>query len=269
MAAILAHMQLVRDIVKENPKLFSKSDLRYLLQGATYPDVYYITGLRSITKKPNFSKFVHETMDEDYSFAKLVLEKAKNKPEKLFAIGFISHFILDKHIHDYINSTELGNNVKHLVSEYYLDTKFKNQKIPTPRYPLKLIRTCVKKYYPKDYDTFKKRIKLSINSLIFYDLVNRFIIKKIVNARYRKEKYKTKLSILNVPFKIARLSKYQKLGYDYKALLNPDISIKKKHTEKMYKIYLKAKEEFIDFVIDYELHISDYTSKQKKIVDFK
>ena len=50
MAAILAHMQLVRDIVKENPKLFSKSDLRYLLQGATYPDVYYITGLRSITK---------------------------------------------------------------------------------------------------------------------------------------------------------------------------------------------------------------------------
>lgn len=37
----------------------------------------------------------------------------------------------------------------------------------------------------------------------------------------------------------------------------------------MYKIYLKAKEEFIDFVIDYELHISDYTSKQKKIVDFK
>lgn len=268
MAAILAHMQLIRDTVKENPKLFSKSDLRYLLQGATYPDVYYITGLRSLTKKPNFSKFVHEIMDNDYGFAKVMLEKAKNRPEKLFAFGFISHFILDKHIHDYINSTELGYNVKHLVSEYYLDTKFKNQKIPAPKFPVKLIKSCLKECYPKDYDKFDRRIKLSINSIMFYNFANRFIIKKIVNARYRKEKYKTRLSIINVPFKIARLSKYKKLGYDYRALLNPDISIKKAHTEKMYKLYLKAKEEFIDFVVDYELNISDYTSKQKKLKDF-
>lgn len=268
MAAILAHMQFVRDAVKENPKLFSKSDLKYLLQGATYPDIYYITGLRSITKKPNFSKFVHETMDEDYSFAKLLLERAKNQQEKLFALGFISHFVLDKHIHNYINSTELAHSVKHLVSEYYLDTKFKNQKIPIPRYPLKLIKTCFKEYYPMDYEKFKKRTKLSINSIIFYDFANRFLIKKIVNARYRKGKYKTRLSLLNVPFKLARLSKYQKFGYDYRALLNPDISIKIEHTEKMYKLFLKAKEEFIDLVIDYELHISDYTSKQKRIIDF-
>lgn len=269
MAAILAHMQFVRDVITENPKIFSKSDLRYLIQGATYPDIYYITGLRSITKKPNVSKLLHETTDDEYSFAKLLLEKAKNRQEKLFALGFISHFILDKYIHDYINSTELSHSVKHLVSEYYLDTKFKNQKIPIPRYPLKLIKSCFKEYYPKDYDKYKKRIKLSINSIIFYEFANRFIINKIVNARYRKEKYNTRLSLLNIPFKLARLSKYQKLGYDYKALLNPDISIKKKHIEKMYALFLKAKEEFIDFIADYELHVSDYTSKQRKIIDFE
>ena len=50
MAAIFAHTQLVKDLVKENPKIFSKSDLRYLVQGATYPDIYYITGLRTIIK---------------------------------------------------------------------------------------------------------------------------------------------------------------------------------------------------------------------------
>ena len=140
--------------------------------------------------------------------------------------------------------------------------------MPIPRYPIKLIKTGFKEYYPKEYEKFKKRIKLSINSVLFYGFVNRFIIKKIINARYRKEKYKTRLSLIDIPFKLARLSKYQKWGYDYKTLLNPDISIKKNHTEKMYKLFLKAKEEFIDFAIDYELHISDYTSKQKRIIDF-
>lgn len=269
MAAILAHMQLVRDLVKENPKLFSKSDLRYLIQGATYPDIYYITGLRSITKKPNVSKYLHETVDDDYSFGKIMLEKAKNKQERLFALGFISHFILDKHIHNYINSTELEHSVKHLVSEYYLDTKFKNQKIPIPRYPLKLIKACFKESNPKEYEKFKKRIKLSVNSILFYQFVNRFLINKIINARYKKEKYKKRLSLLDIPFKLARLSKYQKHGYDYKALLNPDISIKKEHTEKMYSLFYKAKGEFLDFILDYELKISDYTSKQTKILDFE
>ena len=179
MAAIFAHMQLVKDLVKENPKIFTKSDIKYLVHGATYPDIYYITGLRSITKKPNISKFIHETVDDDYNFGKLLLEKAKNRQERLFAIGFISHFILDKHVHNYINSHGIGKSIKHLMSEYYLETKFKNQKVPIPRFPIKLIKACIKEYYPKDYENYKKRIKLSINSIFFYQFANRIIINSI------------------------------------------------------------------------------------------
>jgi hypothetical protein len=269
MAAIFAHMQLVKDLTKENPKIFTKSDVKYLVQGATFPDIYYITGLRSLIKKPNISKFIHETVDEDYSFGKLLLEKAKNRKERLFALGFISHFILDKHVHDYINSHGLGKSIKHLMSEYYLDTKFKNQKVPTPRFPIKLIRNCLKEYYPKEYSAYSKRLKLSINSVLFYLFANKMIIKKIVNGRYRKEKYKKRLSLIDIPFKLARLSKYQKFGYDYKLLLNPDISVKIEHTENMYKEYLIAKKETFNIIIDYELGVSDYTTKQTKIIDFE
>lgn len=267
MPALLAHMHLVKDLIKENPKLFSSVDYKYLIQGATFPDIYYITELKSITKKPNFSKFIHEA-DNEYDFAKTLLRKSKNKQERLFAIGFLSHMILDKNVHNYLKKKGIYTDIKHMVSEYYLETKFHNSKIPLPRFPSTLIKESLKDCYPKDYDTYKNKIKISIRSLIFYEFANTFIVKKIINGRYRKENNKTRWSLLNLPFKLARLSKYKKMGYDYTALLNPDITIKEKYLEDIYKEYQKSKKELINTIIEDELNVVDYTTHQTEIRDF-
>lgn len=267
MPALLAHMNLVKDLVKENPKIFSSADLKYLVQGATFPDIYYITELKSIVKKPNLSKFIHEN-DIDYSFAKTLLKKSKNKPERLFAIGLLSHLILDKRVHDYLKEKGIYTDIKHMVSEYYLETKFQNSKIPTPRLPLKLIKEGLKEQYPKDYNIYKTRIKLSIKSVLFYEFANTFIIKKIINGRYRTENNKTRWSLLNLPFKLARMSKYKKMGYDYTALLNPDISVKTLYLEDLYKKYIQSKKELINMIVEQELHVIDYMTHQTEIRDF-
>lgn len=266
MPALLAHMHLVKDLIKENPKLFSSADYKYLIQGATFPDIYYITELKSITKKPNFSKFIHET-DVDFYFARTLMRNAKNKQERLFAIGFLSHMILDKNVHNYLKKKEIYTDIKHMVSEYYLETKFHNSKIPLPRFPINLIRDCIKQCYPNEYEVYKNRMKISIKGLLFYEFANTYIIKKIINGRYRKEN-KSRWSLLNLPFKLARLSKYKKMGYDYTALLNPDISIKNLYLEDLYKEYLKSKKELINIMMEEELQVVDYTTHQTEIRDF-
>jgi hypothetical protein len=37
----------------------------------------------------------------------------------------------------------------------------------------------------------------------------------------------------------------------------------------MYKEYLNAKKETFNLIIDYELGVSDYTTKQTRIIDFE
>ena len=267
MPGLLAHMTLIKELVRENPKLFSSADIKYLVQGATFPDIYYITELKSITNKPNFSKYIHE-VGEDCDYAKILIQKSKNKQERLFAIGFLSHMILDRNVHGYLKKEGIYADIKHMVSEYYLETKFHSQKVPIPIFPNVLIKDCLKLYRPKDYDVYKKRLKISIRGLLFYEFVNTFIVNKIINGRYRKENKKTKWSLLNLPFKFARLSKYKKMGYDYTQLLNPDISIKNKYLEDMYKEYQKSKKELVNLIIEQELNVVDYTTHQTEINDF-
>jgi len=266
MPALLAHMQLVKDLVHENPKLFSNSDIKYLVQGANFPDIHYITNLRSLVNKPNFSKFLHEN-DTDYGYAKLLMKRAQNKQERLFAIGFLSHIVLDKNVHELLKKKGIYYDITHMVSEYYLEAKFPTQKIPTPRFPLKLIKDSFKTYYSKEYNTYKNRIKISIRSRVFYDFVNSFIIKKIINGRYRTEN-KRKWSLLSLPFKLSRLSKFKKMGYDYSALLHPDTSIKNKYLDDIHKEYQKSKIELINLIMEEELKVVDYASHQKEIRDF-
>lgn len=266
MPALLAHMSLIKEIVKENPKLFSPKDLKYLIQGATYPDTYYVTGVRTLTKKPNLSKFLHEK-GEDLEFAKLLIKNAKNKQEHLFAVGFLSHMMFDKNVHNYLKKNKIYTDAKHMISEYYLETLFYNQKIPIPKFPIKLIKETLKEYSPKDYEIYKKRIKLSVKALMFYEFANRIIIKSIINGRYRKQN-KKKISLVSIPFKLARIAKYKKIGYNYNDLLNPDLSIKYKHIDFLYEEYLKTKKELINVIMEKELKITNYTAKQTELRDF-
>ncbi|MFA5746199.1 MAG: zinc dependent phospholipase C family protein [archaeon] len=267
MPSLFAHIQLVKDLIEENPKLFAHSDLKYLSQGAIFPDIHFITDVRTLTNKPNFSTFILEH-DIEYIYGKSLLDNAQNKQERLFALGVISHLILDKHVHNYFKEKGFYNNVLHVVSEYYLETKFPNYKIPLPKFPLKLVKICFKKTYPKYYDTYKNRIKVSIAGIVFFQFANRFIITRIINARYRKDNYKKRLALYEIPFKLAKSEKYKKMGYDFTPFLNPDTKVRDEHLDNMMKCYKYAKKEFTDFVMDYELNVPDYTTKQTEIRDF-
>ncbi len=270
MAQTLTHIALVKELAMENPKLFSKNDCKYLIQGAIYPDIYYITELKTITIKPNFSKFIHE-MEESIcgdNFGRHMLKDAKNRQERLFAIGFISHFFLDKRIHDYLRKKNIYSGLSHTVCEYYLDIKFPSQNVPSPRFPHKLIKNTLQKQYPKYYEIYKKKIAVSTRKQVFFDFANRVIIKKIINGRYRKDNYRNRLSLLNLSFKLARLSKYKKMGYDFNSILNPNIQLRKEHLENLYAEYQKAKKETLDYIMDEEFRIYDYTTKQTELRDF-
>lgn len=266
MPALLAHINLVKEIVKENPKLFSSADLKFLIQGATYPDIYYITGIRTITKKPNFSKYIHEA-DNELVFSRMLLKNARNKKERLFAIGFLSHMLLDKNVHGYLKSVDIYADIRHIISEYYLETKFKASKIPTPEIPILLLKETLNEYSKNEYVVYKNKIKLSIRALTFYEFVNKLIINKIINKKYRL-KSKKKWSIINIPFKLARISKYTKIGYNYLDLLNPDEEIKEKYLEPLYSEYKKTKKELINIVMEKELNVVNYVTRQTEIREF-
>jgi hypothetical protein len=84
--------------------------------------------------------------------------------------------------------------------------------------------------------------------LLFFKLANQ-VINKIVNQKYRViSKKKTKISIQNMLIKIAQMFKYKKMGLNVSSVLNPDIKIKFKHLENMYREYLTTVKEMENVV---------------------
>lgn len=247
MASILTHIALIKEIKNKYPKLFTKKDLNYLMSGSVYPDLFYFTQIKDYNKYPNLSHFLHQD-NNGLDFGEKLLINAKTKKEICFAIGFISHFLLDRNIHNYFHKKNIYYSIEHSICECYLDAEFEKSKIIIPYFPKKLLKNIIKEYDKKNTKKYLSQINANKTKLLFFKLANQ-VINKIVNQKYRViSKKKTKISIQNMLIKIAQMFKYKKMGLNVSYVLNPDIKIKFKHLENMYREYLTTVKEMENII---------------------
>lgn len=223
MASALTHLGFVNDL---NKKYFKLLNLDYVFSGALFPDYYGFYKIQ-LKKQYEIEKIIKN--HKGIVFGKKMLSLATTNEEFSFAIGFITHSVLDKHFHNYFKKNT--NIEEHLMLEFFYDCNFKNLKIPKLKYPKNIIEKTLLKYYK--YKNIKKS-DITYTKLKIYNLFLKELKKQIILKKYIKNK-KTYVEIL------AKLFNTQKLNL--KNTLEPNLVIKKKHFKKLNKIYKEALKE--------------------------
>ncbi len=224
MATALTHLGFVKDLKKQNPKFFKNLDLNYINSGALFPDYY---GFYKIQLQKKYELIPIIKNKNGVLFGKRMLNLSKTKEEKSFAIGFITHSILDEYFHNYFRKFNASIE-EHLILEFFYDCKFKNLKIPAVKYPSKMIEKTLSKYYTeiKFKNTDISKIKLLGYYLFLKEIQTQIILKKYVA---KKNSY---LDIISLFF--------YRGCFDLKKMLNPDLQLKEKHVKKLEIEYNKA-----------------------------
>jgi hypothetical protein len=249
MPAPITHIHFIKQIIKENKDLFSKLNKNIIFNGAVAPDLYY--GLPTKKHKylcENLSAFWHgpnKTNKIGLKFAKDLIKYSKNKKELAFAIGFLSHFILDMQVHNYLIKIKLMYNINHLVIENFLDCKYK-ENIPLIKFPKRLMREVFKKECPNYYYKYKDHFNL----IIFIPYLNKilnFISHFIIKRKYKSRRNTKRLMIWDIVFWIVYYKPIKKLKLkgSFKKFIYPDYNLKEKHIQKIEKEIKKAKIKFI------------------------
>ncbi|HOZ35427.1 MAG TPA: zinc dependent phospholipase C family protein [archaeon] len=235
MPTVLTHLGFVEILEKKRPAFFKKLDLRYLVSGSLFPDYY---GFYKIQTKLNPEFFYEIRNKKGTTFGKRMYAIARTKAEKSFAIGFISHNVLDKHFHNYFNKNGItaDNPEDHLMLEFYYDCKFKNIRVSPVLYPDGIIEETLNRYYKniKSKKAYVTKIKL-----MGYYLFLKEIQKRIIHKKYMK-KEKSYLDLLAVLF-------YKK-PINLKKLLNPNKDLKNKHIKNLEKVFAAAEKEMLKII---------------------
>lgn len=222
MATALTHIGFVNELKKSNRRLFSNLDLNYVYSGALFPDYY---GFYKVQLKKNYEIESIIKNKNGIVFGKNMLVLSKTKEERSFAIGFITHSVLDKHFHKYLkkNNTTIE---EHLMLEFFYDCKFKNLKVPIVLYPGDIIHKTLDKYYVtkiKNRKTDITSFKLGVYYLFLTQIQNQIINNKYVNS---------KKSYIDIVAKF-----FYKGKFNLEKLLIPDLQFKKKHIKNLEKEY--------------------------------
>jgi len=227
MATALTHIGFVNDLKKSNKKLFNKLNIKYVYSGALFPDYY---GFYKIQLKKNheIEKIIKNKNGID--FGKKMLSLSKTKEEKSFAVGFITHSVLDEYFHKYIRKTRMGLE-EHLMLEFFYDCKFKKLKVPVVLYPKKLLEKTLNKFYTAEKI---KRSDITLFKLGMYYLFLKEIQTQIINKKYLGKKK----SYIDIIAKFFYRDKFV-----LHKLLHPNLELKKKHLKNLEKEYQKALKE--------------------------
>jgi hypothetical protein len=235
MASIYTHAYFIKNIIeKEDLHL----NLKWAISGAIMADLDLLS---SPTKKKHIlHKFWHKDDVKKgigIKFANKLLKESKNLKEKSFAIGFLSHFVLDKNVHKYLKDSSF---LKHIQIEYYLERIFADNKLYF-YFPKKRILEVYNKYFLEENESSRsiyKKIKKINRITILKFKITVYFIKKLVKSKYRSNK-KNKI-LLNFIFTIASF-KNKKL----KSIYYPNIKYKK-NNKYLIKILENTKKEFVN-----------------------
>jgi len=177
MPSILTHLNFIDEEHKSNANL-KKLDLGLMKLGSIFPDIDYYVPKRKI----KMLHFMHHNYQLGIDFSKELLNNAKTKEEVSFAIGFLSHFIIDKEVHLYLETET--NPQEHLLIEFFIDSRYAFEKYPTGKFPKDLFRrTIITKH--KNYIKDLKKINwihLQAYKIIFY-MYKSLIISRFIKTR--------------------------------------------------------------------------------------
>lgn len=224
MATALTHLGFVNDLKKLHNNQFDFLNINYVYSGALFPDYY---GFYKIQLKKNYEIESIIKNKNGIDFGKKMFSLAKTKEEKSFAIGFITHSVLDKNFHNYLKKKKTSIE-EHLMLEFFYDCKFKKIKIPIVLYPKKIIEETLEKHYKQ---TNIKKTDITLFKLWIYYLFLKEIQTQIINKKYLANKK----SYINGVAKIFYRGKF-----NLNKLLTPNLDLKEKHLKNLEKEYKKS-----------------------------
>jgi hypothetical protein len=244
----ITHIHFLKQTFKENKQLFSKLNKTILFNGAVAPDLYYYLPIKNYEYfEKNLSNYWHGYYNDNkigLKFAKDLIKYSKNKKELAFGIGFLSHFILDMQIHNYLRKIKQLQNINHLVIEHFLDSKFKGY-MPLIKFPKKLMRKILKKEHPKFYHQYMNQLNFTIFTPYLYKIYN-FINHFIITRKYKSRWNTKKLMIWDPILWLAYYKPVKRIGFkNLNKLVYPDYNLKEKYISKIEIEIKKARKKFI------------------------
>lgn len=235
------HLSFLKEVINIHPKYFEKINKKALFYGAVYPDMFYAD---VFFKKNNFSKQIHKTNSKDVlKLGSRMLKLSKNNFEKSFSLGFISHFILDNRVHNYLKKIKSYNKSEHLSLEFYLHLNvLDTEKIVIYKTPKRLLK--------KVFIDLRKKESLKVvpgflKKELFLFVCN-YLIKETCDVYYSKKKKNNFFK--KIFLKVCFYPTIKSYGYNIHDLFNPNYNLLKKYIPDLIKEYNLAKEEFSIFL---------------------
>jgi len=156
--------------------------------GAVFPDIDYMSATR--IKSNKFDLHQMNDLDEksnkkreNIEFGKKLVENARTREEKAFALGYLSHLIVDRRVHETLDAIEISP-IDQFIIECYLTTQHRfNKSIFIQKFPAKLfertLNNSVSNYNHVNYSALK------IKDFSFKNyLLNAYIREKFISGLY-------------------------------------------------------------------------------------
>lgn len=228
------HLAAMKELIKEKPELFRNINKKYFLSGTVFPDITYFIPCK---KKNNLSLYWHRNKKATLEFANKLMKEAKTKKEKSFALGFLSHAIVDKLVHKELNRLKLFK-ANHILVEYFLDGHYEKQRsIESLAYPRKLIDKALIKEKRQD---LAKHSGFGIIKKLEYKF-SQIVVGNFVNAKYvNKSK---KFYIFDPIVRFALKKDLFEYSIDPKLMIDPNFKFKK-YVKPLLIAIEKSKKEF-------------------------
>jgi len=246
MATQATHIHFVKEEYYKHPNLFKKIDLPHAYFGSILADVYYVKLFGR--KKANFGVALH-TNDFGLAVAKKLFEEAHNVRERSFAIGFVSHFILDKHIHGHLLKIGMFNRIEHMVLEFFLEAEVSRERnnMKIRRYPKALFQRTLKRDFPKTYKKYKDELHVYFPKLIMYKFANDVVFRYMLTSKYLHS-HPEKNYFIDLLLKICYYLPLKAYDYRINTLIYPSHHLKERYLDELTKKYYLAQSEFHDFL---------------------
>jgi len=224
MATQLTHLAIIKELKNSNKQLFDRLAMDYVCSGALFPDYCFFYWL-CLNKRCGFENRMKN--EKGIAFGKTLVVVSKSREELSFAVGVISHCVLDKHFHKYLKENNLKKE-SHLAMELLYDCRYLNLDIPKLRCPKRFIERTLAECYGYKQEKFGiTRFGLNIYTLFLREIKNQILKKKYAGKR--------EASYVDL---LALLPKFKKM--DMKKLLNPKLNNKEKHLKNLEICYGRA-----------------------------
>lgn len=240
MPAIFAHKLLATEVITKVNKDIQKvinSNFKSYLAGTLGPDPFYFYGFYKGLPLTNKADLIHRIP------ATLFFDvKIKNDKELAFILGLITHYTLDKNVHNHIHKIE--NEYSHVRLERELEY-------------LLLKKNNIE---PNNYN-FYEHINIDTDLLAFLSELFKIPIKKVKKA-YKDTKIIIKYAYSQNKFIKALVKIIMKISFTYKnnkdMLLSTDILKEdKKQLEIILKLWEESKEEVIININNYYAYLKE------------